>query len=132
MRPTTPFNTGIYSNFLLKFSILKYFFSKTSWPANRFESYLWGTLAREAPQVAKKLSSVEETKSNLLQLQIVFEELNKSQITEKPKIDVWSMLSTIGGSLGLYVGVSVITIFEFFEFGFQICKTVTLRDQKTE
>ena len=82
--------------------------------------------------MAKKLSSVEETKSNLLQLQIVFEELNQSQITEKPKIDVWSMLSTIGGSLGLYVGVSVITIFEFFEFGFQICKTVTFRDQKTE
>ena len=37
-------------------------------------------------------------------------------IEEAPKVTAWAMLSTIGGSMGLYVGVSVITVAEVVEF----------------
>ena len=37
-------------------------------------------------------------------------------LIETPKVTAWTMLSTIGGSMGLYVGVSVITICELVQF----------------
>ena len=40
-------------------------------------------------------------------------------IEESPKIMFWTMLSTIGGSMGLYVGVSIITLMEVIE----LCST---------
>lgn len=46
---------------------------------------------------------------------LTFEELNKQLIVESPKYDIWGLLSNIGGTLGLYVGISVITLFEIIE-----------------
>lgn len=44
-----------------------------------------------------------------------FQELNYEAIKEAPATDVWDLLSDIGGTLGLYVGVSFLTFGEVVE-----------------
>ncbi len=46
---------------------------------------------------------------------MIFQELNYETIVEQAALDVWDLLATIGGTLGLYVGVSFLTVGEFFE-----------------
>ena len=99
------------------------------WPAENFEPYLYGSLANTNPDVAKKLVNQEYTQANIVELKIYFEELNQQGrldlnsnsskffevLEEEPKITFWTMMSTIGGSMGLYIGVSVITVAEVVE-----------------
>ena len=76
---------------------------------------MYGVIADAAPDVAEKLSDASFTNDNILELNIFYEDLNQQVVAEEPKIQLWNMLSTIGGSMGLYVGVSVITIVEVVE-----------------
>ena len=105
-------------------------FSTLEWPAENFEPYLYGSLANTNPDVAKKLINQEFTQANIVELKIYFEELNQQGrwpdlnskcakifevLEEEPKVTFWTMMSTIGGSMGLYIGVSVITVAEVVE-----------------
>ena len=105
-------------------------FSTLEWPAENFEPYLYGSLANTNPDVAKKLINQEYTQANIVELKIYFEELNQQGrwpdlnskcakifevLEEEPKVTFWTMMSTIGGSMGLYIGVSVITVAEVVE-----------------
>ena len=59
--------------------------------------------------------------NNLLRLSFTFDELNAKLIEESPKYDIWTLFANIGGTLGLYVGISFITLFEFLEVLADIC-----------
>ena len=76
---------------------------------------MYAVIADAAPDVAEKLSDASFTNDNILELNIFYEDLNQQVVAEEPKIQLWNMLSTIGGSMGLYVGVSVITVVELIE-----------------
>nr|XP_006821452.1 PREDICTED: uncharacterized protein LOC102804529 [Saccoglossus kowalevskii] len=52
---------------------------------------------------------------NLVRLEVYFEELNLEKITAKPAYHVENLIGDIGGSLGLYIGLSLITVVEFLE-----------------
>ncbi|VDN37102.1 unnamed protein product [Gongylonema pulchrum] len=45
----------------------------------------------------------------------VSRELNYESVVESPSQDVWDLLSNIGGTLGLYIGMSFLTLGEFAE-----------------
>ena len=53
---------------------------------------------------------------NALQLYIYFNSLIVTHTEEKPALSVTQVVSDLGGSLGLCIGASVVTIFEFIEF----------------
>ena len=76
---------------------------------------MYAVIADAVPDVAEKLSDASFTNDNILELNIFYEDLNQQVVAEEPKIQLWNMLSTIGGSMGLYVGVSVITVVELIE-----------------
>uniref|UniRef100_A0A0N5AIR1 Amiloride-sensitive sodium channel n=1 Tax=Syphacia muris TaxID=451379 RepID=A0A0N5AIR1_9BILA len=59
--------------------------------------------------------TLEKARTNLLKLEVYFKELNYEAIKEAPATDVWDLLSDIGGTLGLYVGVSFLTFGEVVE-----------------
>ena len=119
------YNTGSYQ----AKNHINLFFSTLEWPAENFEPYLYGSLANTNPDVAKKLVNQEYTQANIVELKIYFEELNQQGrldlnsnsskffevLEEEPKVTFWTMMSTIGGSMGLYIGVSVITVAEVVE-----------------
>lgn len=49
------------------------------------------------------------------QICVPLQELNYESVVESPAQDVWVLLSNIGGTLGLYVGMSFLTLGEFAE-----------------
>ena len=61
---------------------------------------------------------VEDTLRNIVRLSFTFEELNKQEIMEEPKWAVQDLLAAIGGSMGMYVGISLVTMMEIFDFTF--------------
>ncbi|XP_035694516.1 degenerin deg-1-like [Branchiostoma floridae] len=60
--------------------------------------------------------SAEEASVNFVELTIYFEGLYYDKISQSPAYEVINLLGDIGGQLGLWMGVSVMTVLEFFEF----------------
>ncbi|OWF41244.1 degenerin-like protein del-10 [Mizuhopecten yessoensis] len=52
---------------------------------------------------------------NYLQLDIFYREMNYEEIRQQKAYDIFSLLCDIGGSMGLFVGASVMTIFEIID-----------------
>ena len=83
-------------------------------------------------EMAKKLNitnrtlSNEEIKNSMLKFSIYYQSLSYTVSTESPTLDVIGLLAYIGGTLGLFLGISVLTFVEFveiaFAFFFQIAK----------
>ena len=54
-------------------------------------------------------------KDSFVDISISYESLSYALSTETPKMDVVSLLAEIGGNLGLFLGLSVFSLFEFIE-----------------
>jgi non-ribosomal peptide synthetase component F len=74
------------------------------------------------------LQDVETTRKNLARVRIYFEELNYQKVEQVPTWTIDSILGAVGGLMGLYVGISSITLAEIIVFLFsllkQCCKSV--------
>ena len=96
--------------------------SISEWPSKKYEPYLWASLTEKVPNIMSELETTELTKANLMSVKIYFSKLNRSVLKESPKFTIFGLMSTIGGSLGLYVGMSFITMIEFFGFLVNVVK----------
>lgn len=61
-------------------------------------------------------------RENVLNIKIYFEDLKYTLISEKPKILVEDLLATIGGTLSLFIGISILSLGELVELVVQILK----------
>ena len=59
--------------------------------------------------------SYEEVKSKSVELNVYYSELGYTLITQTPKTSVIDLLSSIGGTLGLYIGISLLSFVEIVE-----------------
>lgn len=66
------------------------------------------------------LKGFEYFKKNFLMVKIYFEDNRYTEFTEMPKTTAIDLLSSIGGTLGLFLGISVLSIMELVEIFFQI------------
>ena len=64
----------------------------------------------------------ETMKDNLIQIKVYFDELKYIMTDQIPKMDTESLISSIGGNLGLFLGLSICSFMELFEL---ICLLVT-------
>ena len=53
-------------------------------------------------------------------MRIYYNELKYTLISEEPKTEIFNFISNIGGILGLFLGVSFLSIIEIFEIIFEI------------
>ncbi|XP_041465168.1 degenerin deg-1-like [Lytechinus variegatus] len=90
--------------------------SVSRWPAARFEGHLYDRLSVINRKAARILTNGAQSRNNLVRLSVFFEELNFEQVTESPLITVESLFGGVGGLLGLYVGMSFISIIEILVF----------------
>lgn len=60
--------------------------------------------------------SDSELKSRMLSFYIYFEHLKFTEITQIPKTTVSDLISAIGGSLSLFLGISLLSFIEILEF----------------
>ncbi|XP_035679932.1 uncharacterized protein LOC118418200 [Branchiostoma floridae] len=103
--------------------------SSSLWPS---DSYVWYVLENihTRSQSQNLPLSPEELRQNLARVHVYFRDLNYELITENPTYTEESVLSGLGGLLGLYVGLSVITVFEFINLLVDVFKAACDKETK--
>ncbi|XP_051997114.1 acid-sensing ion channel 4-B-like [Xyrauchen texanus] len=70
----------------------------------------------------KYQKSEEYIRDNFLILDIFFEALNYETIEQKKAYDIAGLLGDIGGQMGLFIGASILTILEIFDYIYEVVK----------
>ncbi|XP_026876077.1 acid-sensing ion channel 1C isoform X2 [Electrophorus electricus] len=82
-----------------------------------------------AKYLAKKFNKTEQyIGDNILVLDIFFEALNYEKIEQKKAYEVAGLLGDIGGQMGLFIGASVLTILEIFDYLYEVFKDKVLNN----
>ncbi|XP_028328584.1 acid-sensing ion channel 1C isoform X3 [Gouania willdenowi] len=80
-----------------------------------------------AKYLAKKFNRTEQyIGENILVLDIFFEALNYEKIEQKKAYEIAGLLGDIGGQMGLFIGASVLTILEIFDYLYEVFKDKVL------
>ncbi|XP_063955787.1 degenerin mec-10-like [Lytechinus pictus] len=104
--------------------------SSSIWPANAYESLLFKRMALYNDVMRRHVNgenASEWTRQNLAKLEVYYDEFNYEYIRQVPAYTIPDLLSDIGGQLGLWLGLSVITIFELLEGAWLILAFVFTR-----
>ncbi|XP_053708439.1 acid-sensing ion channel 2 isoform X1 [Synchiropus splendidus] len=76
-----------------------------------------------ARYLQKKFNKSEKYISdNILVLDVFFEALNYETIEQKKAYEVAGLLGDIGGQMGLFIGASILTILELFDYAYEVVK----------
>jgi hypothetical protein len=67
--------------------------------------------------ITNRTLSLEEIKNSVIKLNINYDSMSYTLSTESPTLDIIGLLAYIGGTLGLFLGISVLTFVEFLEIG---------------
>ena len=67
--------------------------------------------------ITNRTLSKEDIKNSIVKFSIYYDSMSYTASTESPSLDVISLLAYIGGTLGLFLGISVLTFVEFVEIG---------------
>ncbi|XP_077977483.1 degenerin unc-8-like [Glandiceps talaboti] len=88
--------------------------SQYVWPSHIYEDTLLSTVYGQSMKTWGLTK--ENIRGNLLRVAIYYEELNYDRVYEKPAYELSQLWADIGGALGLWIGVSTVTVMEFLEF----------------
>ncbi|XP_053312256.1 acid-sensing ion channel 1 [Spea bombifrons] len=76
-----------------------------------------------ARYLAKKYNKSEQyILENILVLDIFFEALNYETIEQKKAYEVAGLLGDIGGQMGLFIGASILTVLELFDYAYEVLR----------
>ncbi|XP_065111570.2 acid-sensing ion channel 2 isoform X2 [Paramisgurnus dabryanus] len=76
-----------------------------------------------ARYLEKKFNKSEKyITDNILVLDVFFEALNYETIEQKKAYEVAGLLGDIGGQMGLFIGASILTILELFDYAYEVVK----------
>ncbi|XP_070538261.1 amiloride-sensitive sodium channel subunit beta-like [Ptychodera flava] len=103
--------------------------SESKWPSDAYLDNLL-KLVKVKNQKTRNLNDLESARSNLVRLKVYFESLNYESTSEHPAYTWEDLLSDVGGTLGLYIGLSVITVCEICRFVIDICLLCSRRKDK--
>ena len=65
-------------------------------------------------------------KRNFAKLNVYFEALNYETVEQKKAYEVPGLLGDIGGQMGLFIGASILTILELFDYVYEVIKVIVL------
>ena len=68
--------------------------------------------------------SLEDLKQSLVSINIYYNELGFTTLIEIPKTDLITLISNLGGNLGLFLGLSCLSLLEMFEIFFMTLKII--------
>ncbi|KAM8972026.1 epithelial sodium channel subunit gamma-like [Pelodytes ibericus] len=84
--------------------------SSSQWPSSMYlESFSRRLHSR------KRYKHTESIRDNVVKVVVYYQQLNYELIEEVPSMQLVDLFSSIGGLVGLWIGVSVCTVAEFFE-----------------
>ena len=74
-------------------------------------------------------SDAETFKKSIVSLNIYYDSFSYTIIKELAKMDIYDLISGIGGTLGLFIGISILSVVEIFEVIFLLIKAFFKRDE---
>jgi hypothetical protein len=63
---------------------------------------------------------------NLIIIYVYYKELKYTLISQQPKTEIFDLISKIGGILGLFMGISFMSLIEILEILFEIMSIIFL------
>ncbi|XP_072031428.1 degenerin mec-10-like [Amphiura filiformis] len=88
------------------------------WPSNAYEHILMKRMENVNQETRESMRGASPKiwiKENVARILVYYQELNYEFIGQKPSYGVIALLSDIGGQLGLWIGVSILTLCEMLE-----------------
>ena len=79
-----------------------------------------GNISLNKKSLFKNFLTYEDLKKSYFSITVFYPELKYTLIEQKPKSEMADLVSSIGGLLGLFVGVSFLSFIEIFELIFEI------------
>ncbi|XP_077869753.1 uncharacterized protein LOC144361815, partial [Saccoglossus kowalevskii] len=104
--------------------------SQSLWPSDVYLNKLLKTLKWQHSKL-KNVNDMQSASSNLVRLEIYFETLNYESVYELAAYKWEDVLSDIGGTFGLYVGISIISFCEFVSFVVVLCRQYRKKNKDT-
>ncbi|XP_062572375.1 amiloride-sensitive sodium channel subunit gamma-like [Saccostrea cucullata] len=98
----------------------------SAWPSEAYEDYLE---SRMKLTTSEYMSGGQKTKmdNNLVKLEIFFAEMTYESIESQKAYESQNLISDVGGQLGLWLGLSAITVGEIFEFAMSVFRLCTAK-----
>ena len=75
--------------------------------------------------------TIEDLRSNLLAINVFYNSLSYLSFTEHAKIHVVDLVSNVGGTLGLFLGISFLSFAEIFECVFYLAMAFLTRHRNS-
>lgn len=94
--------------------------SQAPWPTKAHQSVL-SRMSKNKKLKALMKSSSEHVRKNLVHIHVFYETFNVDVVEETADYSLTSLFSDVGGITGLYLGMSIVTVFELLEC---LCTTV--------
>ncbi len=91
----------------------QYSVSSSQFPTRKYSSYL---LENELIRTKyPNITTFEQLKKNVARVEIFFDEMKETAIEESIKTEMSDLISNLGGTLGLFLGLSFLSLIEFVE-----------------
>lgn len=94
--------------------------------SSEYPSPIYGDILKDNPIIQAKFSgnlsqiTYESLKRNMVQISVFYGDLGYDQYEEQAKMDITDLVSNIGGTLGLFLGMSFLSFVEFIDILLQI------------
>ncbi|KAK2176081.1 hypothetical protein NP493_686g01016 [Ridgeia piscesae] len=101
--------------------------SSSIWPADVHKDIVKRKLATKITRYFGNMTDDAKLWRNLLKVKVYYEDFNYEKIEESPSYSKVSFVSDVGGILGLWIGCSVLSLFEFLELSMDFFMLAVLR-----
>ncbi|XP_052775053.1 amiloride-sensitive sodium channel subunit beta-2-like [Mya arenaria] len=98
--------------------------SQRQWPTDDYANILLLGVCEKNLEKCKNLKDMGNSRDlnyNFLRLNIYYEDLNYETIEEFPEIEVQQFLSDVGGAIGLWIGLSILSLCEVGQLLIELC-----------
>nr|KAI8749481.1 amiloride-sensitive sodium channel subunit alpha-like; partial [Biomphalaria glabrata] len=91
--------------------------SSRYWPNDEIAEVLVQDVCNTKPQYCSTLKNKTsaQKRDNFLKLNIYYRDLNYEEINEEPDYDTYQVMSDFGGTIGLWLGFSMLSLFEILQ-----------------
>jgi hypothetical protein len=72
------------------------------------------------PKYEQLNSSLSDVKQSIINLNVFYDRLSFTEITEKPSFTFVDLVSNVGGTFGLFIGISLLSLLEIVELIYEI------------
>lgn len=93
--------------------------------ASQYPSKVYGSYLLKNPKIISKFKNrtnltLQDLKDNMIYLSVFYQELNYRTFYEVSKMEIIDLVSNVGGTLGLFLGMSFLSFIEIVDLIFNI------------